>query len=320
MRCVRGLLLISLHLELAACGDERPRRRDEEAPKADLDARDRRALVSHLNELARVRPSSPAEIAALDDHARPAPTAPPVSPESSASNGAAPPGRGGRGGSRPPGVRFGAVKVTGKLPPEVVQRVVRSSFGRVRHCYQAALGFDKLLEGEVTPTFTVGGDGDATLGSITSTMGDAELEACIGKTFDAMTFPSPEDGLPVSVIFPVKLAPPGYGSFFGQSTYAVVGAADVAKALADAGCTDVVDHGSVPGTDAVEITAKRSGRDVFVSFVPSTGAPVDPADVERLSRAGAMIRKGAFLVAIVIDGDLDRSAARELMDALVPAP
>lgn len=322
MRCARGLVLAVVLLELAACGTEKPRAREEDTPRADTDARDRRRLVSHLDALARERPATPAEIAALDGD-RPAPAlSSGASASASASSG---PGLGtiGRFGGwrpRPPSLRMGASTVSGKLPREVVQRVVRSSFGRFRLCYEAALGFDKLLEGEVTPTFTIGGNGSPTLVSIASTARDADLEGCVGKAFSELQFPEPEDGLPVRVTFPVKFAPPAYRAFLGQSSFSALAVADVLKALADAGCTNVTDTGSVPGTDAVQITAKKDGHGVFVTFVPSTGAPVDPDDVTWMKRKGAVVRKDAFLVALMVDADPDRLVAKDLMEKLVPAP
>lgn len=41
--------------------------------------------------------------------------------------------------TKPPSVRMGATSVSGRLPPEVVQRIARQSFGRFRLCYENGL-------------------------------------------------------------------------------------------------------------------------------------------------------------------------------------
>ena len=43
---------------------------------------------------------------------------------------------GGTHKSKPPSVRMGATSVSGRLPPEVIQRIVRQNFGRFRLCYE----------------------------------------------------------------------------------------------------------------------------------------------------------------------------------------
>src|SRR5512134_4145600 len=71
-------------------------------------------------------------------------------------------GHGRLGGShrtKPPQVRMGATSVSGRLPPEVIQRIVRQNFGRFRLCYENGLRSNPDLKGRVAVRFLIGGDG-----------------------------------------------------------------------------------------------------------------------------------------------------------------
>ena len=71
-------------------------------------------------------------------------------------------GHGRLGGShraKPPQVRMGATQVSGRLPPEVIQRIVRQNFGRFRLCYENGLRNNPNLQGRVSVRFVIGRDG-----------------------------------------------------------------------------------------------------------------------------------------------------------------
>lgn len=119
-------------------------------------------------------------------------------------------GNGRLGGSRakPPQVRMGATQVTGRLPPEVIQRIVRQNFGRFRLCYENGLRNNPTLAGKVTVKFVIGKDGSVTQASKSdATMPDAAVVSCIVGTFQALSFPAPEDGKNVVVVYPIQLSP-----------------------------------------------------------------------------------------------------------------
>src|SRR5690606_12372726 len=65
-------------------------------------------------------------------------------------------------GTRAPTVRMGASSVTGQLPKEVVQRIVRQNFGRFRLCYERGLASNPNLEGQVTARFVINRQGQMT--------------------------------------------------------------------------------------------------------------------------------------------------------------
>jgi Ca-activated chloride channel family protein len=121
-------------------------------------------------------------------------------------------GHGRLGGSHasgePPKVRAGAATVNGKLPPEVVQRIVRQNFGRLRLCYEAGLRNDPNLQGRVNTRFVIAHDGSvASAGNGGSDLPDAAVVSCINRAFTGLTFPPPEGGGSVTVVFPVLFSP-----------------------------------------------------------------------------------------------------------------
>jgi biopolymer transport protein ExbD len=107
-----------------------------------------------------------------------------------------------------PKVREGVVEVTGDLPREVVMRIVRQHFGRIRWCYGEALKRDGSMNGKVVLRFTIDREGNATkVTEGASTLKDEALFTCLKAPFEKLTFPKPEGG-PVVVTYPIFLTPP----------------------------------------------------------------------------------------------------------------
>ena len=120
-------------------------------------------------------------------------------------------GHGRLGGSHmtsPPQLRSGVVTVNGRLPTEVVQRIVRQSFGRFRLCYERALVSNPTLQGRVNIRFTIGPDGAVT-GTTDggSDLPDAAAVTCVVRSVSSLTFPAPEGGGVVTVNFPINFMP-----------------------------------------------------------------------------------------------------------------
>ncbi|MFO0661621.1 MAG: AgmX/PglI C-terminal domain-containing protein, partial [Polyangiaceae bacterium] len=109
--------------------------------------------------------------------------------------------------SSPPTVRMGQVSVSGKLPPEVIQRIVRQSFGRFRLCYENGLRSNPTLAGRVTVKFTIDRQGAVnSLSSPAPTLPDSAVVGCVTRSFSGLSFPQPESGT-VSVTYPIDFAP-----------------------------------------------------------------------------------------------------------------
>jgi len=113
-------------------------------------------------------------------------------------------------GRRPPKVKMGATTVIygGRLPPEVIRRIVRQQQPTFRECYQQALAQAPGLAGRVVVKFIIHRDGrvgNVQPSSEPPTLNQRMVE-CVASVFRAMTFPQPEGGL-VTVSYPLVFKP-----------------------------------------------------------------------------------------------------------------
>ncbi len=119
-------------------------------------------------------------------------------------------GHGRLGGShktKAPKVRMGATNVNGRLPPEVIQRIVRQNFGRFRMCYEQGLARNPNLEGRVGVRFVIGRDGSVSnVGNGGSDIPDSGVVSCVISAFYGLSFPQPEGGI-VTVTYPIMFSP-----------------------------------------------------------------------------------------------------------------
>jgi hypothetical protein len=116
-----------------------------------------------------------------------------------------------------PSLRMGGTSVSGRLPPEVIQRIVRQNFGRFRLCYERGLRERPTLAGRVSVKFTIGPDGTTHNAQVQSTTLDSSaVESCIARAFMGLRFPEPEVGS-VNVVFPIMLSPDGSFNNIGPS-------------------------------------------------------------------------------------------------------
>jgi hypothetical protein len=108
---------------------------------------------------------------------------------------------------RPPTVRMGMTHVSGRLPPEAVQRVVRQSFGRFRACYERGLLPCPGLTGRITTRFVIGRDGAVRAAeNVASDVTDGTVVTCVTEAFRGLSFPEPEGGV-VTVVYPIVFSP-----------------------------------------------------------------------------------------------------------------
>ena len=119
-------------------------------------------------------------------------------------------GHGRLGGShrtRAPRVRMGATSVSGSLPPEVIQRIVRQNYGRFRLCYENGLTRNPNLEGRIAVRFVIGRDGSVSnVANAGSDLPDGSVVACVTRAYHGLTFPQPEGGV-VTVTYPIMFSP-----------------------------------------------------------------------------------------------------------------
>ncbi len=111
-----------------------------------------------------------------------------------------------------PRVRAGGAAVSGRVPPEVIQRIVRQTFGRFRLCYETGLRNNPNLQGRVTVRFVIDGTGNvSSAANGGSDLPDSSVVACVVQAFKGLQFPQPEGGI-VTVTFPIQFAPADEGS------------------------------------------------------------------------------------------------------------
>jgi hypothetical protein len=110
--------------------------------------------------------------------------------------------------ARPPRVRMGATSVSGRLPPEVIQRIVRQNFGRFRLCYENGLRNNPNLQGRVSVRFVIGRDGRVSNVGGGGDIPDGGVVSCVTRAFYGLSFPQPEGGI-VTVSYPIVFTPGG---------------------------------------------------------------------------------------------------------------
>ncbi|MEI9941368.1 MAG: AgmX/PglI C-terminal domain-containing protein [Pseudomonadota bacterium] len=109
--------------------------------------------------------------------------------------------------TRVPSVRSPSSTVSGHLPPEVVQRIVRQNYGRFRQCYENGLRTNPNLTGRVTARFVIGREGSVTnVQNGGSDIPDSGVVSCVVSAFYGLSFPTPEAGI-VTVSYPIMFSP-----------------------------------------------------------------------------------------------------------------
>ena len=99
-------------------------------------------------------------------------------------------------------------RASGRLAPEVIQKIVRARYDRIQHCNELGLGRDAKLTGRVEIRFVIERDGkvSAAQPSTATTLPDPEAVECVTQVFRSLAFPPPDGGI-VTVVYPVMLAP-----------------------------------------------------------------------------------------------------------------
>jgi hypothetical protein len=114
---------------------------------------------------------------------------------------------GGAHATKAPSIRQGATQVNGRLPPEVIQRIVRQNFGRFRLCYENGLRTNPNLAGGVTVRFSISREGAVSSTSDGgSSLPDQGVIGCVVRGFGNLSFPAPEGGI-VTVVYPIIFNP-----------------------------------------------------------------------------------------------------------------
>lgn len=109
--------------------------------------------------------------------------------------------------TKSPSLRQGNTQVNGRLPPEVIQRIVRQNFGRFRLCYENGLRNNPTLSGRVSVKFVIDRSGAvSTAQDGGSELPDQGVISCVVRGFGNLSFPQPEGGI-VTVVYPIIFNP-----------------------------------------------------------------------------------------------------------------
>lgn len=97
--------------------------------------------------------------------------------------------------------------VNGRLPAEVIQRVVRQNYGRFRNCYESALRTNPALSGRIATKFVIDRNGAVSMAQDGgSDLPDRNVVSCVVRSFSNLSFPTPDGGL-VTVTYPIQFTP-----------------------------------------------------------------------------------------------------------------
>ena len=116
-------------------------------------------------------------------------------------------GNGGAQGGKVPTLRQGSTQVTGRLPTEVIQRIVRQNWGRFRLCYENGLRTNPKLQGTVKVEMVIDRSGSVSSAKDKgSDLPDSGVVGCVVRGFGNLSFPQPASGI-VTVVYPLIMSP-----------------------------------------------------------------------------------------------------------------
>jgi TonB family protein len=108
-------------------------------------------------------------------------------------------------GYRTAGVSHTVARVRGSLSAAIIRQYVRQQANGVRGCYERRLQQSPRLSGRVAVRFVIQHDGNVAAANIAeSTLGDAQLEACVRDVVASITFPVAEGNGLYVVTYPFR--------------------------------------------------------------------------------------------------------------------
>ncbi|MCB9592582.1 MAG: DUF2330 domain-containing protein [Sandaracinaceae bacterium] len=118
-------------------------------------------------------------------------------------------------------VRTPTSEATGGIPREVIRRAIRRRFMDVRRCYEAGLARDPDLEGRLTVSLDLAGDGHVTRASAdeASTLADDRVRECVVGVLQGIAFPAAEDGSPTTARYPFDFSREVVSGTFGGGPF-----------------------------------------------------------------------------------------------------
>lgn len=107
-------------------------------------------------------------------------------------------------------IRTGTETVAGSLSREIIRRYIRQKVSQIKFCYEKELTANATLSGRLSVMFAINRAGAVTSSTVKdSTIGNANVENCIARVVQRITFPAPPDGGTVIVTYPFNLIQSG---------------------------------------------------------------------------------------------------------------
>ena len=101
------------------------------------------------------------------------------------------------------GITSSEPTVMGSLDKELIRKVIHANRSQIRFCYESQLNRFPKLEGKVAVKFVISASGAVATSSVAqSSVGNAELEACVAGRVRTWVFPKPKGGGVVVVTYP----------------------------------------------------------------------------------------------------------------------
>lgn len=101
------------------------------------------------------------------------------------------------------GITSSEPTVMGSLDKELIRKVIHANRSQIRFCYESQLNRYPKLEGKVAVKFIISASGAVATSSVAqSSVGNAELEACVAGRVRTWVFPKPKGGGVVVVTYP----------------------------------------------------------------------------------------------------------------------
>ncbi len=105
-------------------------------------------------------------------------------------------------------IRFGKINVVGDQMPEVVRRIVRQRYPKMRHCYQTGLENNPNLQGRITIQIVIDKGGrTVAVKSASADLPDKTVIGCVVKTLRQLRFPKSDTGQISRVSIPLLFMP-----------------------------------------------------------------------------------------------------------------
>jgi hypothetical protein len=110
----------------------------------------------------------------------------------------------GKKGDRDVNVSAGTATVMGSVDKELIRRVIQEHAAQIRYCYEQQLALNPKLQGKVSITWVIQGDGSATSAKVdgATTLSDDKVHRCMMDRIMSWQFPKPKGGGVAVITYP----------------------------------------------------------------------------------------------------------------------